>query len=200
MSKRRNKDPGRTPQIHPTRSFDQMVADATMTRFSGFIEAEIERVGQDLLARQQAAMGNLLTRLVATEEVLSEKLGVSKTDLANRVAAIQDRFEGFVEVTGGVELGDRVRLEIKTRTADQTEYQGSSRLQLEDAGTGRTLGKELEEALIGMSTGETKEVKFGKDGELTASIQIDRISREPKAASPVETAPQEASNVAPTAG
>lgn len=183
MTKRRNKDPGGQRQVHPTRSFEQLVADATLSKLGGYIDDEIHELGQSLLIRQQQAMSNLLTRLVAVEEILTEKLGMTKDDLSNRVAAVQDRFEGFNEVTDrAVETGDRVRLEIATRTADQSEYQGSSRLQIENAGSGQTLGSEIEGAVVGMKTGETKEITFGKDASLAAKITVNRISAKPKAA------------------
>lgn len=216
MSKRKNKDPGRAPQVHPQRSFDQMVADATLARLGGYIDSEIQEAAQGILARQQQAMANLLTRLVATEEVLIEKLGLTKEDLANRVANIQDRSEGFVAAET-VEVGDRVRLEIQTRTADQAEFQGSSRLLVDNAGTGSQLGKELEGALVGMKAGESKEIKFGKDESLVARLSVNKVSRQPKA-EPTETkeeseaseaaigdgaegrAPQEAPNASADAG
>ncbi len=201
MSKRKNKDPGAAAQLHPTRSFDQYVADATLARLSGYIDGEIQGLGQALAQRNQQTFANILTRLVATEEVLAEKLGVTKDDLANRVAAIQDRSDGLELVTGSAIVGDRIRLEIKTRTADQTEYQGTSRMQIDNLGSGQTIGKELECAIIGMTAGETKEVLFGKDNSLSASLSLNRVSRRPAPAKTEEAAAaQEAPNADSDAG
>lgn len=199
MAKRRNKDPGGQRQVHQTRSFEQIVADATLARLGGYIDGQINEAAQAILIRNQQAMSNLLTRLVATEEILCDKLGLTKEDLATQVAKVQDRFEGFVEAQDAVTQGDRVRLEIKTRTADQETFQGSSRLDVLEIGSGKTLGPDLEKAVVGMTTGETKEVKFGKDDSMIASITVNRVSRQPKEETKTEsteTAPQETANAA----
>lgn len=201
MAKRKNKDPGRERQLHPQRSFDQMVADATLARLSGYIDSEMQQAAQAILGRQQQALGNIVTRLRALEEITIEKLNESKESLAARVATIEDRVEGF-EAAEAVEAGDRVRLEIQTRTADQTEFQGSSRLMVDNAGSGQTIGKELEASLLGMKAGESKEVKFGKDESLVAKLSVNRISRQPKAPeapADAEAAPAEATQEAPNA-
>lgn len=208
MSKRKNKDPGRVRQAHPQQSFKEMVADATLARLSGYIDNEIEGAAQAILARQQNAMANLLTRLVATEEILSEKLGVTKVELAERVANIQDRAEGYENITDrGAQQDDRVRIEIKTKTEDQVDFAGSSRLQIDNTGSGSTLGKELEAGILGMAVGETREVKFGKDGSMAASITLNKISARPKQEAapqaeetPSEAAPQETPNASADVG
>lgn len=169
-------------QTHPTRSFEQLVADATLAKFGGYINQEIQSQVQVLKQQHAQNTSDLLTRIVALEEVLLENLpAVTKEVLANQIASVQDRNEGLVTITEGtVQLNDRVRIEVKTKTADQTEFQGSSRLLLDKVGSGQTLGKELESSILGMTTGETKEVKFGEDAALIASISLNRISRAPK--------------------
>jgi hypothetical protein len=210
MAKRKNKDPGAAPQLHPQRSFEQIVADATLSRLGGYIDGQIQQLGQALSGRLQQSFTKLFTRLVAVEELLMEKTGLTKDDFTTRVAVIEDRSEGFTQVDADVaaELGDRVRLEIRTKTADQTEYQGSSRMLVDNAGSGNTLGAELESAVVGMKAGETKEVLFGKDNSLSASITISRISRQPQPqptaetaeAAPAEAPAQEAPNANADAG
>lgn len=179
MAKRKNKDPGRVRQVHPQKSFDQMVADATLAKFKGYLDYQLQMMGQALVQRTAQSTQNLFTRLVALEEIIIENNPeITKDVLADKVAAIQDRNEGFELVNQEVKNGDRVRLEIKTKTAEQTEFQGSSRLLVDNIGLGQTLGKELEESVLGMKNGETKETKFGKDATLTASITVNRISRQ----------------------
>lgn len=184
MSKRKNK--GQQTAPHATRSFEQMVADATSTRLKEYIQDQIRGLAQGLMARQQQGFANSALRTVAIEELLMDKLGVTKDDLANKVAVVQDRSEGFDPVDGAVELGDRTRLEIRTKTSEQTEYAGTSRLLVDNTGSGNTLGKELEAAVLGMKVGETREVLFGKDNSLQASITVQKVSRQPKP-EPTET-------------
>lgn len=192
-SKRKNSNPGQK-QVHPQKSFQDYVAEATLSKLGGYIDNEIRGLGQALAQRQAQSNNNLMTRIIAIEEILIEaNPALTKEVLANRVAAIQDRSEGYEVVAADdvVKEGDRVRVELKTRTADQKEFQGTSRLQIDNIGVGNTLGKELEGAMVGMKTGEVKEVLFGKDNSLVASISLNRASRRPvvedaKAAEPTE--------------
>lgn len=212
MSKRKNNDPGRVRQLHPTRSFEQLVGEATQAKLSSYIDAEIQGLGQALLQRQQQGLAAMKQRIIAIEEILLETVpGLTKESLANRIADIQDRSEGFEPAEGGADAvvaeGDRVRLEIQTKTADQNEYQGTSRLQVDGAGSGNTLGKELETALLGMKAGEVKEVKFGKDESLNALMSVHKVSRKPAPKTETEapeaatdTAKEETASASPDAG
>lgn len=176
-NKRKDVNPGQK-QTHPQKSFQDYIADATLAKLGGYIDDQIKQLGQNLLQRQTIKNNNLMLRIMCTEELIMEmNPSITKEILADRVASIQDRLEGFETTEGAAQLGDRVRIELKTRTTDQTEFQGSSRLQVDDLGQGNTLGKELESAVLGMSAGEVKETKFGKDGGLVASISLNRISR-----------------------
>lgn len=179
MGKRKNRDPGGNPQIHPTRSFEQLVAEATRAKLGAYIDEQIEGAAQAILGRQQRALQGVFRRIVCLEEILMETVpGLTKESLAVRVSNIEDRADGFEATDEVVREGDRVRVEVKTRTIDQTEFQGASRLQIDNVGSGATLGKELETAIIGMKAGETKEIKFGKDESIVASISLDKVSRE----------------------
>ena len=204
MNKRKNKQ----SQPHAQQSFQELVASATLSKFGGYIDARIQEVGNALAQRQLQSLGRLVIRLTALEEILVEtkELNVTKESLAERISAIEDRAEGLDEVPGEVKLGDRVRITVKTRTAEQTEYQGSSRLQVDNIGSGATLGKELETAVLGLTKGEEREVSFGKDGAMKASIRLDRLSRslspEPVKAEQEESQAEEQeeeSNIVPAA-
>lgn len=189
MSKRKNKSTG---QVHPQQSFQELVAQATLAKLGGYIDDQVQGLAQALLQRQVQANNNLMTRILCTEEIIMElNPSITKETLAERVASIQDRHEGYAAIAADdvVAEGDRVRAELKTRTADQTEFQGSSRLQIDNVGSGSTLGKELEGAMLGMKAGEVKEVKFGKDESLVASITLNRASRAPKLAIAKEEEP-----------
>ena len=187
MGKRKNQE--NQPQ-HATQSFQQLVASATLAKFSGYIDQQIQGLSRALLQRQAQAQEKLMVRIMSLEEIVMElNPAITKETLADRVATIQDRHEDFeaVSAEGVVELGDRIRLELSTRTADQTAFQGASRLQIDGAGTGQTVGAELESAMLGMKAGETKEVKFGKDESLLASITVNRVSRKPKVTQVVDS-------------
>lgn len=201
--KRANKDPGRVRQIHPQKSFDQMVAETTLQKFRPYIDQQLQGVAGALAQQQQQQFENVYLRQTVLEQIVEEKLGITKEELANRVASVQDESLGLVPVKDVAE-GDRVRIEIKTKTKDQEEFQGESRLLVDNVGSGNTLGPELEKPLVGMTTGESKEIAFGKEKAMTALVTINRVSRRPKveeaaseeaAAAEAEEAPaQEAAN------
>lgn len=162
-------------------SMGQMVSKAALTQMLPEIENiarhYIKQLGSQLAVQQASTLETLFARVVVLESIVMEKLGYTTDDLTKKVADIEDSKEGLVGVDTPVELNDVVRLEIKTKTEDQTEYQGSSRLKLSQTGTGQTIGAELEEALLGMKAGETKEVLFGADKKMTAQLKVDRVSR-----------------------
>jgi hypothetical protein len=206
-NKRKNSNPV-AKQVHPQLSFQQLLADATLAKFSGYINEQIQALAEKLTeyqaTLQKQSTQDLMTRIVSLEEIVMQNIPtVTKEVLASQVATVEDRSEGLNQVSDGeVELNDRVRVEIKTKTTDQTDFQGSSRLRIDGVGSGSTLGKELEGSILGMKVGETKEVKFGKDGNLIASILLSRTSRAPKTESAVPPPPQTegAANASANAG
>lgn len=198
MSDRKVQDPGqaRTLPAQPAQAAPAgpglPVTVQMLGRHQEYMMEVIRSGDNAVLQRQVNAVNNMFTRIVAMEELLMEKIGLTKDDLANQVATVIDRNDGYVPSTGPVKENDRVRLEVRTRTADQTEWQGASRLQVDAIGTGRTLGKEIEGAVIGMQVGETKEIDFGKDASLKASVTVNRISAQPPKPEVKEEAPAEA--------
>lgn len=167
-------------QNHLQQSVGNLVSKAALAQMGPQIEAVVrsyvQQLGNQLAVQQASTLETLFARVVVLESIVMEKLGYTTEDLTNKVADIEDEKENLMKVDQ-VELGDVVRLEIRTKTKDQTEYQGSSRLKVAQIGTGQTVGTELETAVIGMKAGETKEVLFGKDQAMSAEIKLDRVSR-----------------------
>jgi hypothetical protein len=180
---------------HANKSFEQYVADATLAKFGEYIDAQVQQVGQAMARHQVSQLAGILMQIKAIETVLEEKLGVTRAEIATKVAIHEDAAEGFVEVTeGGVALGDRLRLAISHKKSEDAEFSPVTRLMVNAIGAGQSLGDELENAVLGLEKNETREVVFGPEGSMTAKITIDRISRRPKP--PVTTPAPEP--VAPT--
>lgn len=186
----------------PTKSFEQLVADATLSKFSGYINFNVSQTGQAIAQKIGSTLADLKTRILVIEDILLEAIPtLTKDDIRRRVSEVEDKAAGLVAAEDGVVAkGDRVRVEIKTKTSDQAEFQGASRMQIENAGSGNTLGSELEDAMIGMTVGETKEIKFGEEGAMTASISMERISRKPTEPKSEEQPAQEAPGASADAG
>lgn len=169
------------PQNHVQQSMGQMVSKAALAQMGPAIDQTIRQAIQQLgsqLATQSASTFEMLfSRILVLEEVLMDKFQLTAEDFANMISDNEDKREGLVKVESPIEKGDTVRLEVATRTKDQTEFQGQSKLKVQNTGSGQNMGPDLEAAIIGMSLGETKEVNFGKDGEMVAKLSINRISR-----------------------
>ena len=179
----------KTQQNHQTQSFGNMVSKAALSQMGPSIERYVQQVvsqlGSQLAVQQASTLETLFARVVVLEEILMEKHQFTKEDLANKVAEVEDRKENLTLATS-VEKGDVVRLEIATKTKDQDEYQGTSRLKIYETGSGQTIGNELENDIVGMATGETKEIHIGKDKGMVAKIKVERVSRPKKNEAPKE--------------
>lgn len=171
----------KTAQQHVQQSMGNLVSKAALSQMGPAIERYINHKMKELssqLAVQQATtLENLFSRVVVLEEIVMEKLGYTTDDLTAKVADIEDRNQGQALVQGAAQHNDVVRLEISTKTNDQDAFQGTSRLMVSNVGTGNTLGVELESAIIGMKSGESKELQFGENKALTAKITVNRVSR-----------------------
>lgn len=168
-------------QEHMQKSLGQLVSKAAIAQLGPQIEEVVKyyvkHLGEQLSNEQASTLQTLFARVVTIERILMEKHGYTAEDLAEKVSTLEDEKEGALKVSGPAELNDIVRLEIKTKMTEQKEFQGSSRLKVTSTGTGQTLGEELENALLGMSQGEVKEIVFGKDGLMTAQLTVNRVSR-----------------------
>jgi hypothetical protein len=179
---------GKKKQQHVQQSMGQMVSKAALAQMGPaiekYVQAVVQRLGSQIAMQQVSTLETMFSRIVVLETILMEKFGFTKEDLATKVAEVEDEKESLKLVDGAVEEGDVVRLEVKTKSKDQTDFQGSTRLKIYNIGSGQTIDKELESAVIGMKAGETKQVEFGEDKQMVAELTVNRVSRGEK---PVET-------------
>lgn len=170
-------------QQHLQQSLGQMVSKAALAQLgphiAEYVDTEVKRLGSKLARQSASTYETLFSRLVVAERILMEKHGYTAEDLAERVSNLEDEKDNLTKVDQ-VEKGDTVRIAVKTKTNDQTDYQGTSKLKVQNIGSGVTLGEELESAILGMKTGEVKTITFGQDKALTAEITLSRVSRGPK--------------------
>ena len=165
-------------RAQPQHSFQDLVAQATLEKFGPFIQGMVSQLGQRLAKAQSQAQQTLYTRLLVLEEVATEKLGVTKDELAQKVAQKEDAAEGF-ETAEVVEKGDRVRVSLRTKQKDAKEFQGESRHLVDNVASGDTFGEELEEAMLGLKAGELKEVTLKETGDVI-EVTLNMVSRKPK--------------------
>ncbi len=181
MAKNKSKKQPNKGRRQQTQSFEQYMLAQTMSKFKGYIDAEVNAAAQQIANQQKSLLENMYVRIRTLEEIIIEKFDdIDKTNMAKRIAVIEDKAIGL-EVVDQVKEGDRVRVEIATKAKDQEEFQGKSKMMIDQVGSGRTLGKELEGALLDMKTDEVRELDFGKDKTMVAQLTVNRISRDLKA-------------------
>jgi hypothetical protein len=166
-------------QEHMQQSMGTLVSKAALAQLAPEINeivlAKVRELGGLLAQEQLSTLQDLFVRLVVLESLAVEKFGITPDELSDRVAQLQDESEGFKTSQEPAKAGDTIRLEIKTKTKDQAEFQGKSRLKVTNLGSGNSLGV-LEKDIIGMITAETKLIEFGEDNQMIAEVSINKIS------------------------
>ena len=179
---------------HPQKNFLKMVEEASLKMVKPFVQEQVQQLGFALQQEQAQTLASIGNRLVVLETIVTEKLGFTMGELCDRVADLEDEQTGYEKVEV-IEEGDLVRLEVATKTVDQEEFQGTSKLILTGCGVEPlTIGPELEPKLVGLKTGEQVELAFGKDDKMLAKVIIERVSRKIVEKLPAEGDPDEDQN------
>lgn len=178
------------PQQHAQKNFLALVEEASLKKVQPYINQTFQQLAMQMQQEQNLGLSSLARRLVVLEEIVGEKLGVSLDELTERVYDLEDKDSGY-EKAEEVKDGSLVRLTIATKVKDQEEFQGESTLVVTDTNNEPlTLGPDLEPALVGLKTGESKEISFGKDEKMVAKVTVLRVSEKveaPKLAPVAET-------------
>lgn len=163
-------------RVTPNKTFQDQVASATLGKFQGYIDQQIITVTQAVARELNQQLVALYERHTVLENIVTDKLNITQEELALMVADFQDEKDGYISApeTNLCKESDRVRILIKTKTKDQDEFQGQSKMLIDNCGSGNTIGKELESGIIGMKVGDSKELPFG-DG-MVAFIELIKIS------------------------
>lgn len=170
---------------HPTMSFEQMVSKAALDRLKPYIAQMAAEEAKKLENKTNNTLNMLFGRIVVLEQLAMDHFKITDEQLADKLNDVEDGNQGLAVATDQVVVGDLVRLEIKTKDKDAKEWAGSSRIKVYQAGSGQTLGAEIEKQLPGMKPGEVKAFDIGKEGDqMTVELTINRISREIKPPTP----------------
>lgn len=162
----------------PTRSFDQLVADNQIKRLEPLVR---QIVAEDMRGATQAIyqfiMGEraaLQTRQMAFERMLKVHTPwFSEDTLAIEVAKVEDESQGLVPSTEPVAIGDKVRVNVSVKEpgADgkfSEDYGEVIRFAIHEVGVKGVKGAgdeyqtngSLEQAILGMVVGETKDFEM----------------------------------------
>jgi hypothetical protein len=114
-------------QNHIQQSMGQMVSKAALAQMGPAIENYIQRVvqqlGQQLAMQSASTLETMFSRIVVLETILMEKYGLTKEDLASKVADLEDSkkvtlFVLKLKLKPKIKLITKAQLVSRSRTSD----------------------------------------------------------------------------------
>jgi hypothetical protein len=190
---------------HQSKSFEQLVGQANREALKPYIDEVMQDASQQILQRlaqaQMQMAAPIQVRLTVLEKIVMEKLGETKESLAERVLQVEDEATGHVKVEDGAQVGDQLRTIGWVKVEEQENYNAPMELTIHSLGKSPRpevpfqTYKELEEGLVGIKAGETREIVVNlSTGDTTKAytfkIAVSRVSR------PVAQTPSPAPEVA----
>jgi hypothetical protein len=177
-------------QAHPTATFADLVAEAQLQALKPFIQETVQAMGGSLARQQLGSQANILTRLSVLEKLAKEKLGETDDSLASRTADEEDRALSLVQTPEAASEGNTVRISFRGYEEGQTPDAEFTRAVIRRLGSKPgQFNENIEEALIGMKAGETKQVRIDtgstknaetgeekKNPDLLFEVKVDRVS------------------------
>ena len=167
MGRKKGKGPKRA-----TDSYQNLIATQSAAKYEELIAVRL----QPIVEQFNASLAQILPRLQVLENILIKKYkDVTKDSLSHQVAALQDEVSGFVQVDRAVQLNDRVRIAVAAKKKEEKEYPKDQRLMVDNIGSGETISKEIEDKIVGMKIGETKEIPYN-EGATVVKIKLEGVS------------------------
>lgn len=190
MGNKKGKSSAKKPQ-HASLSFAQMVGKANQEALKPYIDAVMGQMADELSKRLFRQLGNIQTRIMAMEDILMNKFEVTEREIESAVATIEDDAWQYQLAERPAKEGDLLRVTIRTREPDKEFSKAVKRQITSLMSKPYSMGSPtIEEAMVGMTAGETKEVSMN-EGKYLVEILVERVSEkipQPEAAK-VEAAP-----------
>lgn len=167
-----------SPQKHQGRSFHDYVAIAAATAVNDDINKQITYAERRINANLKYTLEAFMLMASVTKQILIEKLGETEASFNNRLLNEEDRIEGyFATDTLGATKGNFVRLEV-LGGSEEEQKAGPQLIKIKDlAANPPELHAEFEAALIGMKTGDKKDVTITLNGVDTSyKVTMTRVS------------------------
>lgn len=178
-----------------TRSFDQLVADAQIKRLEPVVKEMVslamagasQAIYKFVMSQRSATM----TRQLAFERLLKANTPwFNENVLAAAVADVEDESQGLVACSDATKIGDKVRGTVAMKKSDGT-FGEQEKIAIHQIGVENTAGtnqttKELEDAIVGLKAGESREVALTQETEngpetTYALFTVEKVSRAPVA-------------------
>lgn len=176
----------------PTRSFEQLVADAQIKRLVPLVQQQVALAFQGATqAVYKFVMGekaNMMSRQLAFERLLkANTTWFNDEALAFAIATVEDESQGLVPSVDPVKVGDKVRAKLQVKNA-AGEYDEAEKFAIHQVGVqgqngALQTGDAIEAAVLGLTVGGSKEFEMPQDvGEgapLNCRIEVVTVSCAP---------------------
>ena len=158
-------------QQHPSTSHIQNVSESYL---KPYINDQLKVIAQQLARQQLAAMADVLTRVSVLEDLTCKSAKVSKKDLQSLVMTKEDEAWGLKCKKTKAEKGDYLRVSVATREAERKEFEKPVDLHIKTLATTYTVLNTVEDAMVGMKAGDTKEVSADLTDSQTTTDKLKR--------------------------
>lgn len=156
-------------KAHPTKSFEQYVADATSQKLAVEIDARVNNAVNQALAFTGGQVSKLLTRLLSVEQILMEKFPeINSEFIEARAHQIEALAAGYSEDRTAIEPGALVRMSVQIQATPEAELSNPQVLVISNFGSGSVLSSATESSLIGLAVGDQKSLVLADQGGFTA--------------------------------
>jgi FKBP-type peptidyl-prolyl cis-trans isomerase (trigger factor) len=161
---------------HPQESFQQLVARTALNIVKPYATELMMELANDLSLRVFKQIGNVQTRIMAIEELLIEKMGITLADIELKASDIEDEATGYKTADRPAQEGDLIRVVVSMKTKEGTEFSApQKRLITKLLNKPHALTQTVEEGIVGMTSGQTKEMELD-GGAAIAKITVSKVS------------------------
>lgn len=152
---------------HPTKSFEQYVADATSQKLGAEIDDKVNFAVTQALAFTGSQVSKLLTRILSVEQILMERFPEITSEMIEaRAHEIESLAAGYSEDRPAIENDSRVRISVSVQQTPESPKSEPQILVIPRFGSGAILGEATEAALIGLPVGDEKTLIMGENGPI----------------------------------
>jgi hypothetical protein len=168
---------------HPTNSFANLVAQTANKQAKDHLEPFIQATVIKNVAQAAGIvegnlkrfLANALTRLAVLEKIAISKGLISEEEISEGILNQEDESWGYAKTSEAASEKSLVRLVVRKKGKDQTEFALPYNLLVPSVGQGASeLSKEVETALVGLAVGDKKEIQ---DGDTTLEVTVTRVSK-----------------------
>jgi len=146
----------RSSKARPQRTFTDEVTGQVNRLMSGQMTEQFQLMERRINENLKHTLQFYAFKVTVLEDILMDKLDITEDQLNDELLTKEDQMYGFVAVTRPIEKGDMIRLKFYDLNAESKEPQ---LLKINELCSEKPeLNKDFEAELIGLKTGDEKEI------------------------------------------